>query len=222
VFLHARDIPETRAARDAVLLALLGSPDPLQFDGLGGTYSSTSKAVIVEERGGTVHYRFAQVGVDEAIVDYSVNCGNLKTAVAPFAVDERLVAPGDGLRHVRLHNANTGVAIKAELEIQDGRARVVGDHAIPGVPGSGVPILTRYWILPPRRAGRGCGKRGPPREKSRSLTICPVDPGSYWVAQRDASQRPFPSPMDVIPVMAEPADFAPRLPFRATKGAAKR
>ena len=91
MFLHARDIRETGAARDAVLLALLGSPDPLQIDGLGGTYSSTSKAVIVEGRGGTVHYLFAQVGVDEAIVDYSGNCGNLTTAVAPFAVDEGLM-----------------------------------------------------------------------------------------------------------------------------------
>ena len=147
VFLHARDVPSPGPACDALLLSLMGSPDPMQIDGLGGTYSSTSKAVIVapgDEAGVDIRYWFAQVGVDRAIVDWSGNCGNLTTAVAPFAIDEGLVPAVEPETVVRLRNENTGVCIIARVPVRDGWACVDGDLAVPGVPHPGAPITTEY------------------------------------------------------------------------------
>jgi 2-methylaconitate cis-trans-isomerase PrpF len=147
VFLHARDLPPPGPACDELLLELMGSPDPMQIDGLGGTYSSTSKAVIVAPGDGPdvdVRYWFAQVGVDRAIVDWSGNCGNLTTAVGPFAIDERLVAAVNPETTVRLRNENTGVRIIARVPARDGWARVDGDLSVPGVPHPGAPITTEY------------------------------------------------------------------------------
>lgn len=146
VFLHARDLPEAGPARDDLLLRIMGSPDPMQIDGLGGTYSSTSKVVIVEAvDADSVRYWFAQIGIDTATVDWSGNCGNLTTAVGVFAIEEGLVAAGTGPRRgLVLHNANTGVSIEAELEVCGGRLVSRGDLAIAGVPGTGSPIVTRY------------------------------------------------------------------------------
>ncbi|MTH69286.1 3-methylitaconate isomerase [Agromyces bracchium] len=145
VFLHARDLPQPGAERDRLLLGIMGSPDPMQIDGMGGTYSSTSKVVVVEPGpGGAIRYWFAQVGVDRAIVDWSGNCGNLTTAVAPFAIDEGLVPALGPLTRVRLVNGNTGVEIEADVETLDGRAMTSGRLAIAGVPGTGSPVVTRY------------------------------------------------------------------------------
>jgi 2-methylaconitate cis-trans-isomerase PrpF len=147
VFLHARDMPSPGPACDALLLDLLGSPDPMQIDGLGGTYSSTSKVVIVAP-GDTpdvdIRYWFAQVGVDRAVVDWSGNCGNLTTAVAPFAIDEGLIPAVEPETVVRLRNENTGVRIVARVPVRDGRACVEGDLVVPGAPHPGAPISTEY------------------------------------------------------------------------------
>jgi 2-methylaconitate isomerase len=146
VFVHVADLPPPGPGRDAVVLDLMGSPDPMQIDGLGGTYSSTSKLVAVEPGAAPddVTYWFAQVGVDEPVVDWSGNCGNLTTAVGPFAIDEGLVPAVEPVTTVRLRNGNTGVAVLAEVPVRDGRARVDGDLIVPGVPGRGAPIATRY------------------------------------------------------------------------------
>jgi len=146
VFLHARDLPPAGPARDAAVLDIMGSPDPMQIDGLGGTYSSTSKVIVVEpgEDGDDVRYWFGQVGIDRPIVDWSGNCGNLTTAVGPFAVDEGVVAATGTTTRVRLRNGNTGVLIEADVPTRDGRFHPAGTHAIPGVPRPGAPITTRY------------------------------------------------------------------------------
>lgn len=144
LFLHARDVPAPGAELDALLLRLMGSPDPMQIDGLGGTYSSTSKAVIVDRDGAVITYRFAQVSIEQERVNWSGNCGNLTTAVAPFAIDEGLVEAAEGTARVLLRNLNTGVRIESTVEVESGRAKTTGEHAIAGVPGSGSPVLTRY------------------------------------------------------------------------------
>lgn len=145
VFLHAADLPPAGPERDRLLLAIMGSPDPLQIDGMGGTVSSTSKAVIVEPGPeDAVMYWFAQVGVDTDRVDWSGNCGNLTTAVGPFAIDEGLVPVRGDLTRVRLLNGNTGVEIHADVHTPTGRAATTGDLAIAGVPGTGSPVTTRY------------------------------------------------------------------------------
>ncbi len=145
LFLHGRDLPPPGPRRDALVLDLMGSPDPMQIDGLGGTYSSTSKVMIVEPGpDSTVLYWFGQVGIDTATVDWSGNCGNLTTAVAAFAVDEGLVHAVAPVTIVRLLNGNTGVRIVAEVPVENGHVQTHGTQRVAGVPRSGAPITTHY------------------------------------------------------------------------------
>lgn len=144
IFLHAQDVPPPGPELDDLLLRIMGSPDPMQIDGMGGTYSSTSKVIIVDRAAGEVTYRFGQVSVDHPLIDWAGNCGNLTAAVAPFAIDEGLVAVAGDSAEVRLRNVNTGVRVEATVELEGGRAKTTGDHAVAGVPGTGSPVLTRY------------------------------------------------------------------------------
>jgi 2-methylaconitate cis-trans-isomerase PrpF len=145
VFFHARDLPADRAARDAIFLSVLGSPDPYgrQLDGMGGGISSLSKAVIIgppTHPDADVDYLFAQVAVDKPVVDWSSNCGNLSSAVGPFAVDEGLVSVVDGEALVRIHQVNTKRIIHARFPVRGGKAVTAGDFTMAGVSGSGARI----------------------------------------------------------------------------------
>jgi 2-methylaconitate cis-trans-isomerase PrpF len=145
VFFHARDLPATPAARDNLLLSVLGSPDPdgRQLDGMGGGISSLSKAVIIgppSRADADIDYTFAQVSVDRPVVDWGSNCGNLSSAVGPFAVDEGLVRVADGEALIRIHQTNTRKIIHARFPVADGKAVVTGGFAIPGVAGTGARI----------------------------------------------------------------------------------
>lgn len=158
VFFHARDLPDERSALDPILLAVLGSPDPYgrQLDGMGGGISSLSKAVIIgppSRPDCDVDYSFAQVSVDRPVVDWASNCGNLSSAVGPFAVDEGLVAATDGEALVRIHQVNTSKVIHARFAVRDGRAVVTGGFAIAGVAGTGARI--RLDFLDPGGAATG-------------------------------------------------------------------
>ena len=145
VFFHARDLPTERDAQDAIFLAVLGSPDPYgrQLDGMGGGISSLSKAVIIgppTHPDADVDYLFAQVAVDKPVVDWSSNCGNLSSAVGPFAVDEGLVRVADGEVLVRIHQVNTKRIIHARFPVRGGKAVTAGDFTMAGVSGSGARI----------------------------------------------------------------------------------
>ncbi len=143
VFFHEADLPEDRAARDQILLAAFGSPDPRQIDGLGGSYSTTSKAAIIgpgRRPGIDVNYTFAQVSVVAPLVDYVGNCGNVSSAVGPFAIDEGLVQAEAPVTKVHILNTNTDKVIEAEIPVTDGRAAIEGDCRIAGVPGTGARI----------------------------------------------------------------------------------
>lgn len=170
VFLRLSDLPTNATDQDALILALMGSPDPMQIDGLGGTHSSTSKVVAVgtSERGDSdVDYLFAQVSVDTEHVDYASNCGNLTAAVGPYAIDEGLVSPTEPVTVVRMYNRNTGRRILAHVPVAGGRAASEGSTVIAGVPGAGAPIVTEY--LDPLGAVTGSGlPTGRPRELLRS------------------------------------------------------
>lgn len=147
VFVAEADLPAPGPARDELLLELMGSPDPMQLDGLGGSHSSTSKVVAVapsDRPDCDIEYLFAQVAVDRRLVDHAGNCGNLTTAVGPYAIDEGLVEAREPITVVRLYNRNTNVRVLAHVPVADGRARVDGDCVIAGVPGSGAPIVTEY------------------------------------------------------------------------------
>ncbi len=142
LFFHARDLPADRAAIDRLFLAAIGSPDPYgrQLDGMGGGLSSLSKAVIIgppTHPEADIDYTFVQLAGDKPLADWANNCGNLSSAVGPFAVDEGLVPARDGEALVRIHQTNTAKLIHSRFQVRDGRAAVSGDDRIAGVAGPG-------------------------------------------------------------------------------------
>jgi probable AcnD-accessory protein PrpF len=146
VFFRLEDLPSAAqlpgAARDALLLRVIGSPDPYgkQMDGMGGATSSTSKTAIVSKSSRPDHdvdYLFGQVSIDKAFVDWSGNCGNLSAAVGPFAIEKGLVdagrIPKDGVAVVRIWQANIGKTIVAHVPITNGTVQETGDFELDGV-----------------------------------------------------------------------------------------
>ena len=146
VFFILQDLPESTqvpgAARDALLLRVVGSPDPYgkQTDGMGGATSSTSKTVIVSKSSQPDHdvdYLFGQVSIDKPFVDWSGNCGNLTAAVGPFAISNGLIdasrIPQNGISTVRIWQANINKTIIAHVPITDGRVQETGDFELDGV-----------------------------------------------------------------------------------------
>lgn len=155
---HRADLPEDRAQWNAIFLRAMGSPDPYgrQLDGMGGGVSSLSKVCVVgppSRPDADVDYTFAQVQIKDAKVDYSGNCGNMSSAIGPFAVDEGLVSATDGQGVVRIHNTNTGKIIHSTFPVSAGRSVCAGDLVIPGVSGSGAPV--RLDFLDPGGASTG-------------------------------------------------------------------
>src|SRR2546429_5804362 len=158
VMLRAADLPADRELWNRIFLGVIGSPDPngRQLDGMGGGISSLSKICVIgpsTRSGADVDYTFAQVSVRDASVDYSGNCGNMSAAVGPFAVDEGLVKADGNDAVVRIHNTNTKKIIVSRFRLDDGRAAVDGDFALPGVAGTGAPV--RLDFLDPGGAGTG-------------------------------------------------------------------
>ncbi len=151
VFFKNTDLPADEDARDRIFLHVLGSPDPYgrQLNGMGGGVSSVSKAVIVgppSVAGADVDYTFAQIAIDRPVVDYSATCGNLSSAIGPFAVDAGILKAGpDGTRTVRVHNTNTRKIYDATFQVRDGAFDEAGDFVIPGVAGGGSCIRLDYF-----------------------------------------------------------------------------
>lgn len=139
VFFRDDWLPSDAAARDRVLLRVIGSPDPYgqQIDGMGGATSSTSKVVVVGPSSRDdcdVDYRFGQVAIDKPMIDWSGNCGNLTSAVGPFAIAQGLVdVPGNGMVTVRIWQANIQARIIAHVPMQDGQVVEEGDFEFDGV-----------------------------------------------------------------------------------------
>ena len=146
VFFRLSDLPEAAqtpgAARDALLLRVIGSPDPYgkQTDGMGGATSSTSKVVILsksERAGHDVDYLFGQVSIDQPFIDWSGNCGNLSAAVGPFAISNGLIdadrIPANGVATVSIWQANIGKTIVAHVPITNGEVQETGDFELDGV-----------------------------------------------------------------------------------------
>ncbi|WP_323149059.1 2-methylaconitate cis-trans isomerase PrpF [Pseudomonas oryzihabitans] len=139
VFFHARDLPPAGPARDALLLRVIGSPDPYgkQIDGMGGATSSTSKVVVITPScrpDCDVDYLFGAPAIEAPVIDWSGNCGNLSAAVGPFAISEGLVeAPRDGLATVRIWQANLGKRILAHVPMVNGEVQEEGDFRFDGV-----------------------------------------------------------------------------------------
>jgi 2-methylaconitate cis-trans-isomerase PrpF len=143
VFIIMNEYPNDPAKRDAVILAVYGSPDVRQIDGLGGADVLTSKHAIISRSSrpdADVDYTFAQVSFESAFVDYGGNCGNISSAVGPFAIDEGLVEAVEPITTVRIRMTNSDRILVAEVPVKGGKAMVDGDFAIDGVPGTGAKI----------------------------------------------------------------------------------
>lgn len=151
IFLKEEETPKDR--REDFLVKLIGSPDPLQVDGLGGGFSSTSKAILVKKNDKTheIEYIFAQVYVEKPMVDYNGNCGNLTSAVGPYAIEEEMITADRSSKpksiEVPLFNINTQKHIISRFNVVNGRPDYIELNNIQGVPKSGVPVY--YEILNP-------------------------------------------------------------------------
>jgi 2-methylaconitate cis-trans-isomerase PrpF len=159
VMFRRDDLPADQKDWDPIFLEVMGSPDPngRQLDGMGGGLSSLSKVCIIgpsSRPDADVDYTFAQIGVREGSVDYSANCGNMSSAVGPFALEEGLVtAPASGDAAVRIHNTNTRKIIVSRFPVEDGSLAATGDIEIDGVAGKAAPI--RLEFLEPGGARTG-------------------------------------------------------------------
>jgi 2-methylaconitate cis-trans-isomerase PrpF len=149
LFFKREDLPEDVIAQNLILISALGNPDPSGrlVDGLGGPISSTSKVAIIAARKGepnTVEYTFGQGSHASALIDRKGNCGNISSAVGPYAIDEGLVGIHEPETIVRIYNTNTKKYIIAHVPVKGGRAKIEGDYKIAGVPGSGARIALDF------------------------------------------------------------------------------
>lgn len=154
-FFHENDLPSDPTQRDAVLLSIMGSPDPRQIDGLGGGHPLRSKVGIV--RDGTtkevdLEFLFCQVAVDKALVDTTLNCGNMLSGVVPFALETGLKRPMGEESRFRVLTRNTGMICDITVQTPAGTVTYEGDARIAGVPGTSAPI----WIDFLETAGSAC------------------------------------------------------------------
>ena len=139
----ASDLPADEAARDDLLLRIMGSPDAAQIDGIGGADPLTSKVAILgppSRADADVDYLFLQVFVDRPLVSGAQGCGNILAGVGPAAIERGLVVAEDGETVVRIHMLNTGEIAVARVNTPGGRVRYDGEAAIDGVPGTAAPI----------------------------------------------------------------------------------
>ena len=159
VMFRREDLPENPSDWDPIFLQVMGSPDPngRQLDGMGGGISSLSKICIIGRSSrpdADVDYTFAQIGVRDTFVDYGANCGNMSSAVGPFALDEGLVAaPSGSEAAIRIHNTNTSKIIVSRFPVEHGALAASGDIEIDGVAGTAAPI--RLEFLEPGGARTG-------------------------------------------------------------------
>ncbi|WP_165855741.1 4-oxalomesaconate tautomerase [Marinobacter sp. JSM 1782161] len=180
------DLPADSVARDALLLRVMGSPDPRQIDGMGGADPLTSKVAVVrpsQRDDADVDYLFLQVFVDQALVTDAQNCGNILAGVGPFALERGLVQAQGEVTDVRIFMRNTGQVVTARVATPNGRVSYEGDARIDGVPGSGAPIPVTFHDT----AGSSCGvllPTGQVRDVIDGVDVTLIDNGMPVVVMR--------------------------------------
>lgn len=146
-FFLESDLPRDTAQRDRVLLAVMGSPDPRQIDGLGGAHPLTSKVGIVRRSavpGVDLDFLFAQLQPNKDVVDTTPNCGNMLAAVVPFALERGIVQPQGDTTTLRVLTLNTDMQCDITVQTPGGRVVYEGDARIDGVPGTSAPITINF------------------------------------------------------------------------------
>lgn len=183
VFFRLSDLPPAAQvpgpARDALLMRVIGSPDPYgkHTDGMGGATSSTSKCVIISPASVPDHdvdYLYGQVSIDTAFVDWSGNCGNLSSAVGPFAISQGLIdksrLPKDGIATIRIWQKNIGKTILAHVPMRGGQVQELGDFELDGVTFPAAEIALEF-LDPAEDAGEGGGAMFPTGALLESLDV---------------------------------------------------
>jgi 2-methylaconitate cis-trans-isomerase PrpF len=143
IFLHKNHLPQDERRRDRVILAIFGSPDPRQIDGLGGAEPLTSKLALIgppTRADADVDYTFGQVEISKPIIHYSGLCGNISSGIGTFAIEEGLVRAAEPITRVRVHSTNTRQVYTLDVPVRDGMPIVAGDYRVDGVPGTGAKI----------------------------------------------------------------------------------
>lgn len=187
IFIMENELPKEQKERDKMILAIFGSPDIRQIDGLGGADVLTSKLAVIAPCStgeADIDYTFGQVSIEKAMIDYGGNCGNISSAVGAFAIDMGLVKVQEPVTDVRIRMTNTNRILTASVPVVGGKAAVDGDFHIDGVPGTGAKI-TLDWS---RTAGGATGNvlpTGSALDKiiadGREYSVSVVDAGNVTV-----------------------------------------
>jgi 4-oxalomesaconate tautomerase len=201
LYFHAEDLPHRASARDAALLAAMGSPDPRQIDGVGGAHPLTSKVALIspsKRADADVDYLFLQVVVDKAEVSASQNCGNILAGVGPWAIENGLVPVAGDTTPVRIHMLNTNSIAVAHVPTPRGAVEYEGDARIDGVPGTAAAIPIDFLDV----AGSSCGQLFPSNsniDRIEGLEVTCIDNGMPVVVMRaaDLSKRGDESPQEL-------------------------
>ena len=201
LYFHAKDLPQSAAARDRVLLAAMGSPDPRQIDGVGGAHPLTSKVAIIQPAtrpDADVDYLFLQVVVDKAEVSDAQNCGNILAGVGPWAIEQGLVRVTGASTPVRIHMLNTRSVAVAHVPTPLGAVEYAGDAHIDGVPGSAAAIPIDFLDV----AGSSCGALFPTGshiDRIEGIEVTCIDNGMPVVLMRaaDLGKRGDESPAEL-------------------------
>ena len=188
LYFHASDLPQSARARDAALLAAMGSPDPRQIDGVGGAHPLTSKVALIgpsKRTDADVDYLFLQVVVDKAEVSDSQNCGNILAGVGPWAIENGLVPIAGATTAVRIHMVNTNSIAVAHVPTPRGAVEYEGTARIDGVPGNAAAIPIDFLDV----AGSSCGKlfpTGSSVDRIEGIEVTCIDNGMPVVVMRAA------------------------------------
>lgn len=187
-FFHASDLPADAAARDALILSLMGHSEPRQIDGIGGGTPLTTKVAIVSTSSRPdcdVEYLFGQVVAGQSRVDYAPTCGNILAAVGPFALEEGLVAAKDDITVVSIYMVNTKSRCDAVIQTPDRQVAYHGDTAISGVPGTASPIELHFFDT----IGSSCGAlypTGHAKDEFDGVAVTCIDNGMPVVLMQAA------------------------------------
>ena len=174
---NAADLPSDRERLSEVLMAVMGAGNPRNIDGLGGGIAVTTKVAMLspsDRHDADIDYFFAQVGVEERVVDYAPTCGNILVGVAPAAIEMGLIPAEDGETRVTVHAVNTGARVEAVVQTPGREVRYEGDLEIDGVPGAAAPVALNFLDVVGSKTG-AMFPTGKPKDLINGVEVSCVD-----------------------------------------------